>query len=67
MFESGNNAAGQAALMGWRRRIGEPVARKVAERTGLDAARVEGLIGLAFVTLSALYVARAVARMARAH
>jgi hypothetical protein len=61
----GMERAGQAALVGWRRRVGEPVAERVAAHTPFDVARVEAAIGIAFLVLSALYVGRALARIAR--
>jgi hypothetical protein len=61
---NGVEAAGRAALVGWRGTVGRPVAARVAARTPFDEQRVEAAIGLAFLLLSILYVARTLKRLA---
>ena len=49
-------SVGQAGLRGWRASVANAVAPRVSQRTGLSEGRVQALIGLAFLTLSALYL-----------
>lgn len=50
------NSVGQAGLRGWRASVANAVAPKVSSRTGMSEGRVQALIGLAFLTLSVIYV-----------
>ncbi len=56
---------GKAALTGWRARVGEPLASRVHARTPLGEDEARALVGLAFLAVSILYVARTLARAAR--
>lgn len=58
-------AIGRAGLSGWRRRVGDAAAGPVSRVTPLDQEQVRSLVGLAFLALSAYYVASALARAAR--
>jgi hypothetical protein len=56
---------GQAGLQGWREKVADGIAQPVASRTQLDEDRVRGLIGGAFLALSLIYVAKALAAVMR--
>ncbi len=45
-------AMGQAGLTGWRRRLGDTVARPVSNRTTLSEDQVKALIGAIFLALT---------------
>ena len=57
--------AGQAGLQGWREKLADGVAEPVSRRTPLSEDQVRAAIGAAFFVLAVLYVARAVAELAR--
>ena len=53
---------GEAALTGWRGRVGEPLASRLHARTPLGEDEARALVGLAFLAISVVYVARTLAR-----
>ena len=59
-------AMGQTGVTGVRRRLAEPVARKVEERTSLTRVQVLAVIGGLFLLLSAYQFFRTVSRAIRA-
>jgi hypothetical protein len=56
---------GESALVGWRGKVGEGLARPVSDRTGFDADQVRAAVGLLFFVLSLVYVVTTVARILR--
>ncbi|MDQ4081414.1 MAG: hypothetical protein M3123_00755 [Actinomycetota bacterium] len=56
---------GEAALTGWRARVGESVASRLHARTPLGEEEARTLVGLAFLAVSILYVVRTLGRAAR--
>ena len=57
--------AGQAGLQGWRAKVADGIAPRVADRTGLDEDGVRALIGAAFFVLAVLYVGKTVRALVR--
>ena len=57
-------ALGRHGLTGWRRRLADAAAPRIASTPGREE-KIRGWIGLAFLALSALHVGRAVARFVR--
>ena len=57
---------GKQGLTGWRKKVGEPVAAKLADRTSLSPESARAVVGGAFVAISAFYVAKTLAGAARA-
>ena len=57
---------GQAALVGWRKRLADVTAPPVANRAPASEDQVRAVIGAAFFLLSVYYVATTIARMAKA-
>ncbi len=57
--------AGEAGLQGWRASVADKVAPVVSQRTRFDVDQVKAAIGLGFLALSLLYVARAVRELSR--
>jgi len=57
---------GQQALTGWRRRVGEPIAARIAQRTGLTEEGAQAVVGAAFLLVSVWYVVKTLAAAARA-
>jgi hypothetical protein len=49
---------GHAGLQGWREKVADTVAPRVAERSPLDEDQVRALIGGVFFVLSVMYVAK---------
>ena len=43
---------GQAGLVGWRRQVGERIARPIAKRTGLTVDQVLAVVGAIFLALT---------------
>ena len=56
---------GQAGLMGWREKVGDVVAPRVARRTPLSVEQIRALIGALFFTLAFVYVIRTGTRVAQ--
>lgn len=56
---------GRHALSGWRHKVGEPVARRVSQRTRLTSEQVQAVIGAAFFVSSLVYVIQTIAAAAR--
>jgi hypothetical protein len=57
---------GHAALVGWRKTVAERVAGPAAQRTPLSEDQVRGVIGAAFLLLSAYYVISSLTRFGKA-
>ena len=57
---------GKTALVGWRTKVADGVARPVSERTQLSPDAVRGLVGAAFFGLSLYYVVGTAVRAVRA-
>lgn len=53
---------GELALVGWRKRVGEPIADVLSDHTPLSAQQARGMLGALFFLLSAYYVAATVRR-----
>ena len=53
---------GELALVGWRKRVGEPIADVVSDHTPLSAQQARGLLGALFFVLSVYYVAATLRR-----
>lgn len=51
-------SVGQAGLRGWRASVANAVAPRVSKRTGISEGQARALIGLAFLTLSLLYIVK---------
>jgi hypothetical protein len=58
-------AVGEAALNGWRGRIGHAVAKPVAKRTRFSVDQVEAAIGFAMLAYAMYRLARPLIRAAR--
>lgn len=56
---------GQTGLTGWRARVGDLVAPRLARHTPLDDDQGRALLGALFFALSTLYVVSTVRRVAR--
>jgi len=56
---------GEAGLTGWRDRLAQRAAPAVAQRTPLRQDQVRAAIGLAFLALAVVYLARAAAQLTR--
>jgi len=56
---------GEAGLQGWRARVADRVAPPISQRTRFDVNQVRRAIGLVFLGLSVLYLAKAVREVAR--
>ena len=59
-------AVGEAALTGWRGRVGHAIAKPVARRTRLSVEQVEAAIGFAMLAYAMYRLARPLIRAARA-
>ena len=57
--------AGQAGLQGWRAKVADGIAPRVADRAGLDEDGVRAVVGAALFVLAALYVGKAVRTLVR--
>jgi hypothetical protein len=53
---------GQTALVGWREKVANGIARPVSSRTGVGAEAVRATIGVLFFALSVYYVASTLRR-----
>jgi hypothetical protein len=58
-------AVGEAALTGWRGRLGHAVAKPVARRTRFSVEQVEAAIGLAMLAYATYRLARPLVAAAR--
>jgi len=58
-------ALGDASLTGLPRKLGDPIARRVASRTGLSAEQVRAILGFALLALSLYSVVKRARRVAR--
>jgi hypothetical protein len=56
---------GDASLTGWPRKLGDPIARRVASRTGLSAEQVRAILGFALLAFSLYSVFKRARRVAR--
>lgn len=56
---------GEAALTGWRGRLGHAVAKPVARRTGFSVEQVEAVIGFAMLAYAMYRLARPLIAAAR--
>ena len=56
---------GEAGLKGWRAKVGDVVAPRVAAHAPLSTEQARALIGVAFFALASFYVASTVTRIAR--
>ncbi|HEX6261464.1 MAG TPA: hypothetical protein VF097_01310 [Actinomycetota bacterium] len=45
-------AVGDASLTGWRRKVGDPIARGVASRTRFSAEQVRAFLGFALIAIT---------------
>jgi hypothetical protein len=66
-IHNGNRAiaVGEAALTGWRGRVGHAVAKPVARRTRFSVEQVEAAIGLAMLAYATYRLARPLIAAAR--
>jgi len=55
----------RSALVGWRRRVADPVAEALASRSRWSADEVRDVAALTFLALSVYYVITTLRRMAR--
>jgi hypothetical protein len=55
---------GQAALTGWRAKVGDAAARAVAPRAPLSEDQVRALVGVTFFALSVMYVVKTTRQIA---
>jgi hypothetical protein len=51
-------SVGQAGLRGWRKSVADAVAPQVSKRTGISEGQAQAVIGLVFLVLSLLYIAK---------
>jgi hypothetical protein len=58
-------AVGEAALTGWRGRVGHAIAKPVARRTRLSVEQVEAALGFAMLAYAMYRLARPLIRAAR--
>ena len=58
-------ALGEAALTGWRGRVGHAVAKPVARRTRLSVEQVEAVLGFAMLAYALYRIARPLIAAAR--
>jgi hypothetical protein len=56
---------GEAALTGWRGRVGRAVAKPIARRTPLDIEQVEAILGLLLLAYTVYRLARPLMDAAR--
>ncbi|MBW3610277.1 MAG: hypothetical protein M3N37_08815 [Actinomycetota bacterium] len=56
---------GQAGLAGWRKKVGDVVARPVAGHSSLSTDQVQAAVGALFFALSLLYVTGTFRRLLR--
>ncbi|MBW0114082.1 hypothetical protein [Pseudonocardia abyssalis] len=56
---------GRQGLSGWRMRVGGPVSKQVARRTGVSPEAVQAVLGAAFFLSSVWYVAATIAAIVR--
>ena len=61
-FQREARRLGEYALQGWRRKVADAAAPRLAPKTPLDEQDTRAWIGVAFVALSAWYVGRTAAR-----
>jgi hypothetical protein len=57
---------GQTALVGWREKVANGIARPVSSRTGVGEEAVRATIGVLFFALSVYYVASTLRRALQA-
>ena len=53
-----SNSPAQAGLRGWRGTVANAVAPAVSKRSGLSEDQVKAIVSLAFLALSAMYLAK---------
>jgi hypothetical protein len=56
---------GTAGLQGWRRKVGDAVAKPLAQRTPLTTEQIRGVVGALFFGLSVIYVVKTVSAAVR--
>jgi hypothetical protein len=56
---------GESALVGWRARVGDTLARGLARRTALEPEQVRTAVGIGFLLISVWYVGSTPGRIAR--
>lgn len=56
---------GEAGLKGWREPVASKGAQVISRRTPLRQDQARAIIGIAFLALALLYVARAITQVAR--
>jgi hypothetical protein len=61
----GARELGQHALQGWRKRLADATAPKIAERTGAKETDIRAIIGLVFIALAVRHLAVTFKRFAR--
>ena len=54
---------GQSALVGWRKPVGDRLARPLEEKTSLSGDQARALVGGVFFVLSVVYVAGTIKRV----
>ena len=62
---AGARDLGQNALQGWRGRVADAAAPRIARRTRLSEADIRGVIGLAFLALAIRHVVVTAKRFAQ--
>jgi hypothetical protein len=58
---------GEQALQGWRKRLADAAAPRIARQTRVSEADVRGAIGLVFLVLAVRHVVLTVKRFAQSH